>query len=184
MSGSNVGPPEFSVRSTAGIERSGTATDQSYKRNPRQDRRDRNPPNPRRRRVYDLLFDEIDQFDSLDEAQRTRLKANLRQHLTTHAPPPAAQPPPPVPDEEALADALLKNPDAPPPLDPERIVAAATTLPPSGVSPEQVAESAILAIQLRACLARHTDRARKVAVYLHLLLTIDGALRPHTIMDV
>ena len=43
--------------------------------------------------------------------------------------------------------------------------------------------SAILAKQLRDCLGRHTLTARRVAVYLHLLLTLNGALRPHTIID-
>ncbi|WP_298376850.1 hypothetical protein [Azospirillum sp.] len=183
MAGSGLGQSEFSVRTSAGVERTGTATDRNYKHNPRQERRDRQPPNPQRRRIYDLLFDEIDQFDTLNDHQRDRLKANLREHLTANAPPPAAQPPPPDQDEEALADKLLKDPAAKVPVDEDRIVKAATA-PLPGFTPEQVAGNAILAIQLRDCLARHTDRARKVAVYLHLLLTIDGALRPHTIVDV
>ena len=185
-SGRGIGPPEFSVRTTAGVERSGNATDRNSRRNPRQERHDReqerrdhNPPNPQRRRLYDLLFDEVDQFDGLDERQRTRLKDNLRSHLSSRAPPPPAAPPPVHHDEEALAEALLKDPAAAVPVDPEHIVQAATA-----AAPELDAETARLAEQLRDCLARNTDRARKVAVYLHLLLTLEGAFRPHMVVDV
>lgn len=185
-SGRGIGPPEFSVRTTAGVERSGNATDRNSRRNPRQERHDReqerrdhNPPNPQRRRLYDLLFDEVDQFDGLDERQRTRLKENLRGHLSRRAPAPTAAPPPLHHDEEAIAEALLKDPAAPLPVDPEHIVQAATA-----AGPDQDAETALMAKQLRDCLARNTDRARKVAIYLHLLLTLEGAFRPHMTMDV
>ncbi|CAO3421473.1 hypothetical protein [Azospirillum endophyticum] len=192
MSGNvhGVGPPEFSVRTTAGIERAGSATDRKQKRNPRQEqrereqeRRDQTSPNPQRRRLYDLLFDEVDQLDGIDERQRTRLKDNLRSHLSRSTPTSAAAPtaaPLAVPhDEEALAEALLKDPTAPLPVDPEHIIQAATA-----ATPEQDPETARLAEQLRDCLARNTDRARKVAVYLHLLLTLEGAFRPHMVVDV
>ena len=185
-SGRGIGPPEFSVRTTAGVERSGSATDRNSRRNPRQERHDReqerrdhNPPNPQRRRLYDLLFDEVDQFDGLDERQRARLKDNLRSHLSQRAPPHPAAPPPAHHDEEALAESLLKDPAAPIPVDPEHIVEAVTA-----AAPELDAETAQLAEQLRDCLTRNTDRARKVAVYLHLLLTLEGAFRPHMVVDV
>lgn len=185
-SGRGIGPPEFSVRTTAGVERAGSATDRNHRRDPRQERHDRererrdhNPPNPQRRRLYDLLFEEVDQFDGLDERQRTRLKDNLRSHLSRRAPPPAAAQPAVHHDEEALAEALLKDPAAPLPVDPEHIVEAVTA-----AAPEQDEETARLAEQLRDCLARNTDRARKVAVYLHLLLTLEGAFRPHMVVDV
>ncbi len=176
MANNALGQSEFTVRTAGAVERSGNATERHYQRNPRQERRDRHPPNPQRRRIYDLLFDEVDRLDELDEQQRTRLKANLRDHLTANAPPPAAQPPPPDRDEEALANRVLEDPTARIPIDTDHIVKAATA--------PDTADNAVLAKQLRDCLARNTDRARKVAVYLHLLLTIDGALRPHTIMDV
>jgi hypothetical protein len=185
-SGRGIGPPEFSVRSTAGVERAGSATDRNHRRNPRreqqdreQERRDHNPPNPQRRRLYDLLFDEVDQFDGLDERQRARLKENLRSHLSRRTPPPSPSLPPVHHDEEALAEALLKDPAAPIPVDPEHIVQAATA-----AAPEQDPETVRMAEQLRDCLARNTDRARKVAVYLHLLLTLEGAFRPHMVVDV
>ncbi|PWC77737.1 hypothetical protein [Azospirillum sp. TSH64] len=193
-SGRGIGPPEFSVRTTAGVERTGSATDRNHRRNPRreqqereQERRDQSPPNPQRRRLYDLLFDEVDQFDGLDDGQRSRLKDSLRSHLSRRA---AALAPAPqaaanfpagsVPhDEEALAEALLKDPAAPIPVDAEHIVQAVTA-----AAPAQDAETARMAEQLRDCLSRNTDRARKVAVYLHLLLTLEGAFRPHVVMDV
>lgn len=184
-SGRGIGPPEFSVRTTAGVERSGSATDRNGRRNPRQERHDReqerrdhNPPNPQRRRLYDLLFDEVDQFDGLDERQRARLKDNLRSHLSRRATLPTAQTPVHH-DGEALAEALLKDTAAPIPVDHEHIVEAVTA-----AAPEQDEETARLAEQLRDCLARNTDRARKVAVYLHLLLTLEGAFRPHMVVDV
>ena len=187
-SGRGIGPPEFSVRTTAGVERSGSATDRNHQRNPRREQRDReqerreqHPPNPQRRRLYDLLFDEVDQFDGLDEHQRTRLKDNLRSHLSRRVPPsPPGAALAPQHDEEALAEALLKDPAAPLPVDPEHIVQAAT----AAVMSEPDPETARLAEQLRDCLARNTDRARKVAVYLHLLLTLEGAFRPHMVVDV
>ncbi|BAI71853.1 hypothetical protein AZL_012150 [Azospirillum sp. B510] len=185
-SGGGIGPPEFSVRTTAGVERAGSATDRNHRRNPRkeqqdreQERRGQNPPNPQRRRLYDLLFDEVDQFDGLDEGQRNRLKDNLRSHLARQAPPPPSTPSPADHDEEALAEALLKDPAAPVPVDPEHIVKAVTA-----AAPQQDPETARLAEQLRDCLSRNSDRARKVAVYLHLLLTLEGAFRPHMVVDV
>ena len=188
MSGNvhGVGPPEFSVRTTAGVERSGSATDRNRKRNPRQEqrereqeRRDHASPNPQRRRLYDLLFDEVDQLDGMDEGQRARLKDNLRSHLSRRTPASVAKPTAVHHDEEALAEALLKDPAAPLPVDPEHIVQAATA-----AAPELDPETAKLAEQLRDCLSRNTDRARKVAVYLHLLLTLEGAFRPHMVVDV
>ncbi|MBP2303037.1 hypothetical protein [Azospirillum picis] len=186
-SGRGIGPPEFSVRTAAGVERAGSATDRNHRRDPRreqrdreQERRDQNPPNPQRRRLYDLLFDEVDQFDGLDDGQRTRLKDNLRSYLSRRtAAPPSTTPLPPHQDEAALAEALLGDPAAPLPVDPERIVRAATA-----AAAHADPETARLAEQLRDCLARNTDRARKVAVYLHLLLTLEGAFKPHMVVDV
>ncbi|MCG5239770.1 hypothetical protein ACIU1J_06010 [Azospirillum doebereinerae] len=181
MSGSGFGSSEFTIRSTGAIERTGSATERHRQGNPRQERRDRNPPNPQRRRIYDLLFDEVDRFDDLDERQREKLKANLRDHLTARVPlSPSALPS--EPDEGSLPGRLLDDSFASVPVDADHIVAAAAGSGP--VTPEEEADNALLASQLRDCLDRHTDRARKVAVYLHLLLSIDGAERPHTIMDV
>ncbi|AWK85620.1 hypothetical protein [Azospirillum thermophilum] len=175
--------PEFQVRTAAGVERTGNATDNRKQRNPRQDRRNQQPPNPARRRVYDLLFDEVDRIDDLQPQQRARIKDNLRAQLTARKPPDEATAPPPAEqDEGALADALLRNPQSVP-VDHDHIVGLAA--PTHGeLPPDLAAENAQLAQQLRDCLSRHTERARRVAVYLHLLLSIDGAFRPHTILDV
>ncbi|MBP2226964.1 hypothetical protein J2847_000231 [Azospirillum agricola] len=186
MASNLFGQPDFTVRRTtvsptSAVQRTGSATEREQQRNPRQERRDRNPPNPQRRRLYDLLFDEVDRFDGLDEPQRARLKSNLRAHLTAR-PPPATPPPAREADGETLAKRLLESPASGVAVDHDHIVQAATSL--AAVTPEDATDNAILARQLRECLARNTEQARKVAVYLHLLLTIDGALRPHTIVDV
>jgi len=182
MSGNGFGSSEFSIRSTGPIAPTGSATERHRQGNPRQERRDRNPPNPQRRRLYDLLYDEVDRFDGLDERQRTKLKANLRDHLTARANLPPSSAPPSEPDAEDLASRLLGDPSTGVPVDADHIVAAATSSGP--VTPEEEAENALLASQLRDCLDQHTERARKVAVYLHLLMSIDGAEQPHTVVDV
>ncbi|CAO3421987.1 hypothetical protein [Azospirillum doebereinerae] len=181
MSGSGFGSSEFSIRSAGAIAPTGSATERHRQGNPRQERRDRNPPNPQRRRLYDLLYDEVDRFDGLDERQRTKLKANLRDHLTARAALPSSALPS-EPDAEAIVGRLLGDPSAGVPVDADHIVAAAAGSGP--VTPEEEAENALLASQLRDCLDQHTERARKVAVYLHLLMSIDGTDQPHTVVDV
>ncbi|HRJ60558.1 MAG TPA: hypothetical protein PKZ99_05175, partial [Azospirillaceae bacterium] len=52
------------------------------------------------------------------------------------------------------------------------------------LQPEELAQNAILARQLRECLGRNSEAARKVAIYLKLLLSIDGALSPHVVIDI
>lgn len=169
------------VRSPSVVERPGSATDRQPRRQTRQDRREQEEPNRKRRRIYDLLFDEIDEIDSLEPGQRARIKQNLRAHLASRAPPPGPTPPPEQ-DEERIAATLIDDPAAAVPVDHDHIVHMAAPTHPR-LTPEETAENAILAKQLRDCLSRHTLAARRVAVYLHLLLTLDGALRPHTIID-
>lgn len=168
------------VRSPNMVERPGSATDRQHRRETRQDRRDREEPNRKRRRIYDLLFDEIDEIDSLDPAQRVRIKQNLRAHLASRTPP--APPPPQELDEERIAATLIEDTAAAVPVDHDHIVHMAAPTH-AHLSAHETEENAILAKQLRDCLSRHTIAARRVAVYLHLLLTLDGALRPHTIVD-
>ncbi|MCW2237270.1 hypothetical protein [Azospirillum canadense] len=169
------------VRSPNMVERPGSATDRQHRRETRQDRRDREEPNRKRRRIYDLLFDEIDEIDSLDPAQRVRIKQNLRAHLASRTPTPVP-PPPQELDEEHIAATLIEDPAAAVPVDHDHIVHMAAPTH-AHLSAQETEENAILAKQLRDCLSRHTIAARRVAVYLHLLLTLDGALRPHTIVD-
>lgn len=184
----DLGRSEFTVRTAGAVERTGSPTEQRKQRNPRQERRDRHPPNPKRRHIYDLLFDEIDRIDSLDDRLRERLKTNLRNQLTNRAVAARTEartqrPAAPVPDGEALAEKLLREPD-PIPLDHDDIVQLAAPTAQAKVPVHEALENAILAAQLRDCLSRNTETARRVAVYLHLLLSIDGMLRPHTIVEV
>ncbi|MBP2313966.1 hypothetical protein [Azospirillum soli] len=177
-----IGRSEPLIRSPSAVERMGSATDRQQRRQPQQERRSQEEPNKKRRRIYDLLFDEIDQIDTLDGGQKARIKQNIRAQLSSRAPPSAAGPPP-VQDEARVAAALLDESATPDPADHDRIVHMAAPTHPH-LPPQEVAENAILAMQLRNCLAHRTTTARRVAVYLHLLLTLDGALRPHMVVDV
>ena len=183
MGDGSVGRTESIIRSTAAVERTGSATDRQ-RRHPQQDdprqgrpdqeRRDREPPNPRRRRLYDLLFDEIDQIVALDEGQKTRIKQNIRQQLNGgHAPPPTG--PPPVPEPPA-------PPPAAPPLDEEAILQLVAPTHPH-LPPQELAENALLATRLRECVALRTTTARRVGVYLRRLLALKGPRRPQIIVD-
>lgn len=172
------------VRSPDAVDRPGSATDRQHRRETRQDRRDREEPNRKRRRIYDLLFDELDEIDTLEPAQRARIKQNLRAHLASRPPVAAAPHAPSMPDrdEEDTATALIGDPDSAIPVDHDHILHMAAPTH-AQISPQEAAENAILAKQLRHCLDQHTLTARRVAVYLHLLLTLNGAARPHTIVD-
>lgn len=218
MTDSFIGRSERLVRPTLGVDRAGSATDHPHRdrRHDREhpahdhpERRDSKPPNPLRRRLYDLLFDEIDDIDTLSAGQKTRIKDNLRANLTTaaqaqaqahqivpHPPHPAAPRPrlarhplpgaaPPVTppasdeDDESLAQALLADPALE--VDHAGIVGLAVAGGPH-LTPDEVLENARLTHQMHDCLALHTERARKVAVYLHLLLGIHPDPRPHVMV--
>ncbi|HYH23325.1 MAG TPA: hypothetical protein VD995_32320 [Azospirillum sp.] len=197
MADAQIGRPDYPIRPTGVVERTGSATDRQQRRQQQHrepERRDQEPPNPKRRRIYDMLFEEIDQIDALDERQRTRIKDNIRSHLTGaprhdaphgrrpyatgYAQPPPAQPEPPPP-----AEPIVATPDAVEPIDPDHLVEVAAPVHPH-LPPEEAQENARLARQLRECLALHTERARKVAVYLQLLLRLDQSLRPHLVVDI
>lgn len=178
-----IGTTDLRIRSSGAVERMGNATDREpQERRSRQERREKDPPNPKRRRLYDLLFDEIDQIDALDGDQKARIKDNIRSNLTGQPPPPTPTRLKPDEDEEGVAAAVLANPDTTIPVTEDHIVGMAAPDHPQ-VSPEEAKVNAILAKQLRECLAHRTETERRVAVYLHLLLTIDGALRPHTVIE-
>lgn len=216
MTDSFIGRSERLVRPTPGVDRAGSATDHPHRdrRHDREhppqdehpDRRGHKPPNPLRRRLYDLLFDEIDDIDSLSAGQKTRIKDNLRANLTaaaqaqvqahqTASHPAAPRPrvpcaplagavppaPPPAGDEEdeSLARALLADPALE--VDHAGIVGLAVDGGPH-LTPDEVLENARLTRQMHDCLALHTERARKVAVYLHLLLGIHPDPRPHVMV--
>jgi hypothetical protein len=196
MSEGSIGPVDRYVRPTNTVERSGSATDRRPRREQQDqkeaaDRRRKEPPNPRRRRVYEMLFDEIDQIDSLSEQQRARVKDNIRSHVVAAPPPPPpedptpapAEAPPPEHDEEHAAEQLLADPHAAVPVDHDQIVGVAAPVHPHQTLSE-AEENRLLAEQLRVCLAQHTERARKLAVYLHMLLRMSGTLRPNMMLDV
>lgn len=186
-----IGRSDLYVRPTNAVERSGAATDRRPRREQQDqkeasDRRRKEPPNPRRRRVYEMLFDEIDQIDSLSERQRTRVKENIRSHVAAAPPPdepPPAEAPPPDHDEEHAAEQLLADPQAPVSVDHDHIVHVAAPAHPH-LTLTEAEENRLLAEQLRVCLAQHTERARKLAVYLHMLLRMSGTLRPTMMLDV
>jgi len=196
MADAQIGRPDFPLRPTGVVERTGSATDRQPRRQQQHqhrepERRDPQPPNPKRRRIYDMLFEEIDQIDALDEGQRTRIKDNIRSHLTAaprHEAPHGrrayatgyAQTPPELPPP---AQPIIADPSAVEPIDHDQIVQVAAPVHPH-LPPDEAQENARLARQLRECLALHTERARKVAVYLHLLLRLDHSLRPHLVVDI
>ncbi len=188
------------VRAPGVTARTGTATDDQTRRDPRERRRE-DDTNKKRRHLFDLLFDEIDQVDGLSDVQRGRIRNNIRARIAAkvldsqiratqqaahaleiaaqRAPPHAQHPPDPPPDgaaPDAPAEPLVRA-------DPDQIIAFAAPQD-SDQPPDELIENARMAELLRDCLARNTERARKVAIYLHLILALDGALRPHVVVDV
>ncbi|AWJ90968.1 hypothetical protein Sp245p_07565 [Azospirillum baldaniorum] len=196
MTDGSIGRPEPLVRSAGVVERTGSATDRRKRRQNRQDlqqqereqqeRRDQDEANHKRRRLYDLLFDEIDELDTLNAGQRARIKQNLRAQLANRRPPPHLAPnlaqPPPDEDIERIAAALLEKAVAAHSVDHDHIVGMAAPTHPA-LPPGQTAENVALANQLRDCLEQRTTTSRRVAVYLRLLLTLEGAFRPHLVVD-
>lgn len=161
-------------------------------------------------KLYNLLFEEIDQIESLDTRQKNRIKKNLRGHLTPHAPPkwrsgmaqtaPPGIPPPhapvlppentPVPEhhpaqqpESQVEQKPEFGQDAQAPLSADQIVSIAAPFP-YWVDDEEARENARLAQQFNDCLAQHTGAALRVSNYLHQLMTLGGASRPHVVFDV
>lgn len=189
-------PP--TVRPAGAVQRAGTATDRRPRRQEAEDRRKGGDGARKRRHLYDLLFDEIDQVPELEATQRERLKRNIRAHLALRArdqtPLPAVPRPPP--DEEPTvekdvvraAENTAAHPDggvAPEARedDHDHLIGVAAPQSPE-LPPDELAQNAILAQQLRECLGRNSEAARKVAIYLKLLLSIDGALSPHVVIDI
>ena len=106
-------PP--TVRPAGAVQRVGTATDRRPRRQEAEDRRKGGDGARKRRHLYDLLFDEIDQVPELEAGQRERLKRNIRAHLALRArdqtPLPAIPRPPP---DEAATGGGQGGPSAPP----------------------------------------------------------------------
>ncbi|HRQ80832.1 MAG TPA: hypothetical protein PKZ97_06915 [Azospirillaceae bacterium] len=136
----------------------------------------------------------------LEATQRERLKRNIRAHLALRARDQTPLPtiPRPPPDDAALAvedeggyhpaDAHAAPHEGGVALETEEgdhdhLIGVAAPQSPE-LQPEELAQNAILARQLRECLGRNSEAARKVAIYLKLLLSIDGALSPHVVIDI
>jgi len=184
----DIGRSEPLISPAGRIDKAGTAPDRRKRREqPRQDeRRDEHPerrsddPATRRwRRLLDLLFDEIDKAPGVQAEHRRALRDNLRDHVVARAR--AERLPEPTEDEiRAVLDAS-EDPDDHPELkvDIERVVEAAAP----GRSPGGAPADAVLAEQFRRCLEVNTSTARKVALYLTLLMRLSGALKPHISVD-
>lgn len=193
-------PP--TVRPAGAVQRAGTATDRRPRRQEAEDRRKGGDSGRKRRHLYDLLFDEIDQVPELEATQRERLKRNIRAHLALRArdqTPLPTIPRPPPDDAASAAEEEGGNHPADADLhaarqeryaatesaedDDDHLIGVAAPLSPE-LPPEELAQNAVLAQQLRECLGRNSEAARKVAIYLKLLLSIDGALSPHVVIDI
>ena len=202
MGDGSIGRSDRLIRPARAVDRSGSATERQPRREPQDqkeayDRRRKEPPNPRRRRVYELLFDEVDRIDNLTEGQRARIKDNIRSHVAAAPPagplpaqsspaaPLPAQPEPHAGQDEAHADAeqLLADAQAEVPVDHDHIVRVAAPVHPH-LPLSEAEENRLLAEQLRVCLAQHTERARKLAVYLHVLLRLHDPMRPTLVLDI
>jgi hypothetical protein len=207
-----IGRTRSVVRSSSRLERSGPATDRNPAHQEQLLRQQYASlhPDPRggrqhgrlRRHLTDLLFDEIDDIDALGAREKERIKHNIRRRLPPdgeHSPgqhPESQNPEGQHPDSDT-------HPDAGPAHEVASLAAAAVAAVPPDMAidhdhivsvaapvhadmPADLAEeNARLARRLRECLAIRTDTARKVAVYLHLLLAQHGGgLHPHMVLDV
>jgi len=184
----DIGRSEPLISPAGQIDKAGTAPDRRKQRDqPRREerreehreRRSDDPATKRWRRLLDLLFDEIDKAPGVRDEHRLKLRENLRDHVVARAK--AGHLPEPTEDEiRAVLDAS-EDPDDHPELmvDIERVVDAAA----SGRSTGDAPTDADLAIQFRRCLEVNTSTARKVALYLTLLLRLSGALKPHISVD-
>lgn len=191
MADSPIGRPEPLIAPAVATNRIGPAPERQKRREPQErkdgggkkDRRTEDPVNARRRRLFDLLFFEIDRVPEIAPVQKARLKENLRAHIERHS----TEHPDVLPTPEEI-DALLdasENPDDHPNLtvEPDTILSAAIPEEPAATKTE-ADENAQLAAQFRACLELDTAIARKVALYLKLLVRLAGLMSPHFTVDV
>jgi hypothetical protein len=176
-----IGSRSTGLRSAGAVQRTGTATDRRPRRQDAEDKRKEADGAKKRRRLYDLLFEEIDQVPELEAHQRERLKRNIRAHMALRA---RDQTPLPTvmrdgPQEEKQATPQKHEPEP----EHETLINIAAPVSPD-LPPEEIDQNIRLAAQLRDCLTRNTEAARKVAIYLKILLSIDHALDPHVVIDI
>lgn len=84
-------------------------------------------------------------------------------------------------DETLVAERLLADPHAEVPVNQDHLVNVAAPVRPHQAMNE-AEENRILAEQLRLCLSQHSARARKLTVYLHVLLNMSQTVRRPTLM--
>jgi hypothetical protein len=143
--------PPTRDRRVAGVSK--VAAQAAGERDPRQGR-------SLRQRLIDMVMDEVEEFPDLTPEQREHIRGNLGrfsdrqpgqnkpQHQANDLPALAALPPPPEDPVELALTALKGGPDP------------AEMMPP---------ESVRLADQMRRLLEMHSDRAVKIASYIHAL---------------
>lgn len=179
-----IGSRSTGLRGAGAVQRTGTATDRRPRRQDAEDKRKEADGAKKRRRLYDLLFEEIDQVPELEAHQRERLKRNIRAHMALRA---RDQTPLPtvMRDEPQEENRQEEKQAAPQKHEPEHETLINIAAPVSlDLPPEEIDQNIRLAAQLRDCLTRNTEAARKVAIYLKILLTIDHALDPHVVIDI
>lgn len=108
---------------------------------------------PLRRRLLDLLMDEVETLPELPVESRDRIRRNLEDFARQH----------PGPGGQAGGGAGRDT--APAMLDP--VAVAAPEHP--ALSAEEQAQNRALAADLRRVLALHTPTAQKIASYIHML---------------
>lgn len=116
-----------------------------------------------RQRLIDMVMDEVEEFPDLTPEQRDHIRGNLGRFADR-------QPDHHSQQEQAKEQPASTAPPPPPPSDPVELALTAfkgVPDPADAVPPESVC----LAEQMRRLLEMHSDRAVKIASYIHALQT-------------
>lgn len=191
MADRDIGRSEPLIPPAGKIDKAGTAPDrrkrrdqprhQDERRDEHRERRADDPATKKWRRLFDLLFDEIDRVPGVRDEQRRVLRDNLRAHVVARAGAERLR----EPTEEEVR-ALLEASDNPDDhldlrVDLDRVLDAA--VPGRDGAAKRSDADDDLALQFRRCLEVNTSTARKVALYLTLLMRLSDALKPHISVD-